>query len=497
VIDQRELEPLQRQPQFVFISPLSEQVDSFFEVINGQLSQETRDALGSREIEFRQLLAVNNLFSSGHDSFAGAKVELLRRMKEQDPGSESDLSKEWGIPEDVIVQYAHERELIEGIITTERSREEISTDTVRVLGRNSLPLEAYTISKIAEGASGTKPDLVVLQRLARVLKVYTIGKTDIWSGNDYSLHSTLYAMEACLKDLAFYLEMPHVYVFSNNVATRTTGIDPTERYNVQYLTDLARHILVTNDMLDRESGSERVQVIGSVAPVKSVMTELLEDEVVKRKLVELLSTDDLRNLEAILLSGVSPDHTVEAVIKRGFTKYDKLRCRILVADTEMFDQVVSRVERARKRRLFGRKILEMLRIKPLDSPQITDQLQGYMRLTLYADRAPERRKEPISSDPHRRVLDHMANIPEGALGYAAVHVRMPVVVDTNRGKSLPLFETQVRLGGKSLDVMYAAAEAVYDVDGDFSKAGLSPRLIKSVHDGSHEEVEQFILQQAA
>src|SRR3989344_5283747 len=426
---------------------------------------------------FRHLFDANNLFSNGHDSFAGAKIEFLRRIKGDDPDRALHLGREWSIPEVDSDRYEAGRIHVETMVN---SADEITTDTVKLLGNNSLLLEAYTIGHIGDIISGGEVDIVVLERLGKVLKVFTIGKTDLASGNKYLLHSSLYAMEAYLKDMIFQQESPRVYALANEVAARTTGIDPSERYNVQSLTDLAEHILISNGMFDKGELGKGIQVVGSVAPVKSIISELTQDEIVAHQLEELTGARSLSELEDVLKAGQSPDVAIEAIIERAFKKYDKLRCRVLVGRPEIFDRVVSRIEAKRKSLLRRRQLLQRFGVTSPDNAELLEELKGYVRLTRYDGKSVERRKEPISSEPHKTILDHMRRIPNGNLGYAAAHIRVPVVVDTNKGKRLPIFEIQVRLGGRNLDVMYAAAEAVYDDDGDFIAAGITPPVVGAI-----------------
>lgn len=502
--------------QFHFIDRDDQRVSLALDVILPEQGGITENEILQAGVDLRSLVAMNLLFTGSryipgshynftgplniHDGLRAAKYVCLEQLKNLEMDNLANrLTTAGGFEEEMsdgFQDYLEKKEHLAQLVSGNR---EININTTWNLGDNMIVLWAGVIEELARFATEIQdPDR--LARLQKIAAIYLIGRREQTLSAKYSIYGSLKCMILSISDILLSVHHPHVYLLLNERVTDATAIDPSYRYNIQFLTDIASCALTAMDFpLSQELvvSNRQIRVLGSVKPLSSHLGEMLSNSSFIEQVEKLGKKNGIKGeepqdiLEKLLaLEGSEEDREIQGLRMRIVqiidANKDKFRCRVQVADPRTFDRLVKRVIKRVLTFSFLRWfIVHLTREKP---PRHFETLYTHLYKTDFGGSPEDYGGEPFGMDSlplykligkkaSRLVLKHLKHLPIGRVGYAGVHALVPILVPVQDGIRGTSFEVQFQIWHPVLAEMYYIASLLLRKNGNLEKAGLTSTIL--------------------
>lgn len=443
---------------------------------------------------FSDFIAMNLMFSDGSDELQAARSALIFNLFNKNPADALKIGKEWGFePKDISSikeMFLKVNQLIE--------KPTLTIEDVAELPSAIYALQGFVIQELTMIAlSKKKVNPARLKKLSRIANLYFANANDRWKGL-ISPNAMCNAMVSCIDDIAFWNEYPNLFSIVSGVIRETTGVLPQDRYNYERFTHFAINKLSESKVIKKEDVKKgKIRVTGNIKPVYSALMDDLMDNDFN---VSILGEEMNGDKSLIFLEDALKDRTLyEAqplrnliikMLKFRWIGYDQRRCRVQVVESQLFDQIVNKINRQISEIRLGM-IIGRLISKPNTAWFNVD---DYLRISDYDGKSIQRSKQhKIPRNPAKIVLDHIVSTSKGSVRYAAYHSKKPLWIGAPFRRQPINFEMQVTLGKQGLETMNKIAALVLQADGDFHKAGLTERFINLVRDKALEEVQNINL----
>lgn len=427
------------------------------------------------KVHFRSLVSINRLFAKSPQRMYPAQLECLRRYATSKGAYSAQKAEEIARAWDAkagpshpklakgYIEYSTIYTNILALLEGPDRPETITISALKKLGNRPEYIQSFIISELSDIALGKAIDPERLERIAKITKLFFLNNVSpqVSKSMDYDIAN---AMTCCLADVAMSARFPKVFTFMEDAINQAMGLDIWNLYNTELLTSaITTYFKINQTLGDRLI--KNAEIVGRAKAMKSCFNCVFKDLGLRQRVKNISGETDIsedRQLFTVLEKIFSdqektPNARVTELsehLRKGIRQeHDKMGCRIKAENAQSFDEVAENLNKTivtqdalRKvgfilGMLYPEKLHPRIKLVKAQYPQ-TGRLQKEMPAFTLLNRKP----------PSQRILEHIIQLPENSVGYAAIHATVVIKVYTKsttgtvRERLIPL-EVQLRLDG--------------------------------------------------